>query len=204
MIVPAFTWVATANVVVYCGATPVFADVDARTYNIDSADVAAAVTAANPRGRRGAPVRPVRGHRRAACRRPTERRHGRGRGLRGRAPRWAAGRPAASATSAAFSFHPRKSITTGEGGMVTTDDPAIAERVHVLRSHGAGDIGGAAPRGPCPYLLPEFDEIGFNYRMSDLQAAVGLVQLGRLDEFIDERDRLAELLRARSSATSSG
>ena len=92
------------------------------------------------------------------------------------------GRPAGGLGDAGgFSFHPRKSITTGEGGMVTTNDADLAERADKLRNHGARVSGGAAPRGPAPYLLPDFDLLGFNYRMTDLQAAVGLVQLGKLD-----------------------
>ena len=89
---------------------------------------------------------------------------------------------------AAFSFHPRKSITTGEGGMVTTADTGLAELRGRLRSHGAGISEEQRHRSDAPFLLPAFEEIGFNYRMSDLQAAVGLVQLTKLDAFIDERD----------------
>jgi perosamine synthetase len=191
VIVPAFTWVATANAVVYCGATPVFADVDERTYNIDPADVGRKLTS---RTRAVVPV-----HLFGACADIDA--------LRAVVPRnvamvedaaCAAGaalgdRPAGGLGDvAAFSFHPRKSITTGEGGMVTTNDPAIGNRVARLRSHGAAISEEQRHLSRAPYLLPEFDDIGFNYRMSDLQAAVGLVQLGRLDEFIDERDRMAE------------
>jgi dTDP-4-amino-4,6-dideoxygalactose transaminase len=91
----------------------------------------------------------------------------------------------------AFSFHPRKSITTGEGGMVTTEDDALAERMSVLRSHGASMSEEQRHAGPRPYLLPEFNLLGFNYRMTDLQGAVGLVQLAKMDRFIDERARWA-------------
>jgi perosamine synthetase len=190
VIVPAFTWIATANAAVYCGATPVFADVDRTTYNIDPADVERKATA---RTRAVVPVHlfgacadvdAVRGViadrvaivEDAAC-------------AAGAAYR---GRPAGSlGDAAAFSFHPRKSITTGEGGMVTTDDPDLAEVVGRLRSHGAAVSEEQRHAGNAPYLLPAFDDLGFNYRMTDLQAAVGLVQLRRLDDFIDERARLA-------------
>jgi dTDP-4-amino-4,6-dideoxygalactose transaminase len=94
-----------------------------------------------------------------------------------------------------FSFHPRKSITTGEGGMVTTADAELAERVRVLRNHGASVSEEERHHGPRPYLLPDFDSVGFNYRMTDLQGAVGLVQLGKLDRFIDERSRWAAFYR---------
>lgn len=190
VIVPAFTWVATANAVLYCGATPVFVDVEPHTYNIDPELAAAAVT---PRTKAAIPV-----HLFGLCADMDA--------LRAGLPKHVAlvedaacaagaaykGRPAGGLGAAAcFSFHPRKSITTGEGGMLTTDDAALAARAEVLRNHGASVPEEARHRGPQPYLLPDFDELGFNYRMTDLQAAVGLVQLGKLDGFIAERDRWA-------------
>jgi dTDP-4-amino-4,6-dideoxygalactose transaminase len=90
-----------------------------------------------------------------------------------------------------FSFHPRKSITTGEGGMVTTNDDELAEKVNVLRNHGASISEEQRHHGAQPYLLPEFNALGFNYRMTDLQGAVGVVQLRKLDGFIAERQRWA-------------
>jgi dTDP-4-amino-4,6-dideoxygalactose transaminase len=92
----------------------------------------------------------------------------------------------------AFSFHPRKSITTGEGGMVTTNDAGLAAIVDQLRNHGASISEEQRHMGPKPYLLAEFNLMGFNYRMTDIQGAVGLVQLGKLDRFIAERQRWAE------------
>jgi len=194
VIVPAFTWVATANAVLYCGATPVFADVDRTTYNLDIDSVArkltprtraliavhlfgrcvniAALCAALPSG-----VALIED---AAC-------------AAGAA--WQ-GRPAGSlGTVAAFSFHPRKSVTTGEGGMVTTNDAQLARRIDQMRNHGATVSEEQRHRGPRPYLLPEFDVLGYNYRMTDLQGAVGLVQLRKLDAFIDERARRADWYR---------
>jgi len=190
VIVPAFTWVATANVVLYCGATPVFADVDRRTFNVDVASVAAKVTertraliAVHLFGRcadvdalRAALPRRVALVEDAAC-------------AAGAA--WQ-GQPVGTLGEvAAFSFHPRKSVTTGEGGMVTTNDAALAERINQLRNHGAAVSEEQRHSGPRPYLLPEFNLLGFNYRMTDLQGAVGLVQFGKLDAFIDERARRA-------------
>ena len=198
VIVPAFTWVATANVVLYCGATPVLADVDRSSFNLDPQDVARkvgprtkAIIAVHLFGlcadidaiRAAAPGIPIVED--AAC--------AAGSGYRGK-PAGALG------TAAAFSFHPRKSITTGEGGMVTTDDGALAERCNQLRNHGASISEEQRHHGPRPYLLPEFNLLGFNYRMTDLQGAVGLVQLKRLDEFIDERQRWADFYRAELSA----
>ncbi|MFP5501368.1 MAG: DegT/DnrJ/EryC1/StrS family aminotransferase, partial [Candidatus Sericytochromatia bacterium] len=103
------------------------------------------------------------------------------------------GRPAGTlGLAGAFSFHPRKSITTGEGGMVTTQDDALAETMTMLRNHGASISEEQRHHGPRPYLLPEFNLLGFNYRMTDLQGAVGLVQLSKLDAFIAERQRWAD------------
>ncbi len=190
VIVPAFTWVATANAVIYCGGTPVFADVDRVTFNIDPEDVARRVTSRTkaivPVHLFGlcADVDALRAVLRpdiaivedAAC--------AAGATLRGR--------PAGTLGNlGVFSFHPRKAITTGEGGMVTTNDDVLAERVRKMRNHGASISEEERHRGARPYLLPEFEHLGFNYRMTDLQGAVGLVQLGKLDKFIDERARMA-------------
>jgi dTDP-4-amino-4,6-dideoxygalactose transaminase len=97
---------------------------------------------------------------------------------------------------AAFSFHPRKSITTGEGGMVTTSDSRRADLCRVLRNHGASVSEEERHRGPAPWLLPDFEVLGFNYRMTDLQGAIGLVQLGRLDGLLSERREWAAWYRA--------
>jgi dTDP-4-amino-4,6-dideoxygalactose transaminase len=194
VIVPAFTWVATANVVIYCGATPVFADVDRETYNLDPADVARKVTertkaviavhlfglCANIDAIRAAVPAGVAIVEDAACAAGASY-HGTPAGGLGEA--------------AAFSFHPRKSVTTGEGGMVTTNDPDLALTMERMRNHGAAVSEEQRHLGPKPYLLPEFNMLGFNYRMTDLQGAVGLVQLGKLDRFIAERQAWAERYR---------
>jgi len=189
VIVPAFTWISTANVVEYCGATVVFADIDPRTFNLDVEDLRRRIT---PRTKAIIPVHlfglcadmdPIRELAGAislvedgAC-------------AAGAAYR---GRSAGSlGTMGCFSFHPRKSITTGEGGMVTTDDDALAEKIGMLRNHGASISEEQRHHGPKPYILPDFNLLGFNYRMTDLQGAVGVVQLGKLDRFISERDTWA-------------
>ncbi len=186
VIVPAFTWVSTANCVLYCGATPVFVDVDRETFNIDIADLKRRLS---PRTRAVVPVHlfglcaDIEAIRAlatsdililedAAC---------------------AAGaasnsQPAGSLGDiGVFSFHPRKSITTGEGGMITTNNDRLAERARTLRNHGASVSEEERHVGPRPYLLPDFAELGFNYRMTDLQGAVGLVQLAKLDRYVSER-----------------
>lgn len=190
VIVPAFTWIATANAVIYTGATPVLADIDPVTFNLDPDDVMRRVTA------RTKAVIPV--HLFGLCSDIEEMKRrlpdhikfiedaacAAGASLRGTAA-------GGLGDVGVFSFHPRKSITTGEGGMVTTNDDVIAERVRVLRNHGASVSEQTRHLGPQPYLLPEFDVLGFNYRMTDLQGAIGLVQLARLDEFVDERAKWA-------------
>ena len=194
VLVPAFTWVATANAVVYCGARPVLVDVLPDRFTIDPAVMAAAVT------ERTVAAIPV--HLFGLCADMDA--------IRAALPeRVAVIEDAACAAGAAylgtpagamgragcFSFHPRKSITTGEGGMVTTDDADLAAMVESLRNHGASLSEAQRTQGMRPHLMPDFDRLGFNSRMTDLQAAMGVVQLGKLDRFIDERDRLAMLYR---------
>jgi dTDP-4-amino-4,6-dideoxygalactose transaminase len=190
VIVPAFTWIATANAVVYCGATPVFVDVRRDTYNIDPEDVARRLS---PRTKAIIPV-----HLFGLCADMDALRAVLPEGVKivedaacasGAAYK---GRPAGGLGDfAAFSFHPRKSVTTGEGGMLTTNDPGLAEFANMLRNHGASLSEEQRHQGPRPYLLPEFNLLGFNYRMTDLQGAVGLVQLGKLDRFLAERRQWA-------------
>ena len=189
VIVPAFTWIATANVVLYCGATPVFVDVERSTFNIDPAKIAGKLT------ERTKAIIPV--HLFGLCADMDA--------IAGAAPGIPLIEDAACATgaayknkpagslgkAAAFSFHPRKSITTGEGGIVTTDDDDLAERITMLRNHGASISEEQRHHGAKPYLLPEFNLLGYNYRMTDLQGAVGLVQLKKLDTFIAERRKWA-------------
>lgn len=90
----------------------------------------------------------------------------------------------------ALSFHPRKSITTGEGGMILTDDDELAAKVRILRSHAAS-LSETQRHLAKGYLLPEYNEIGFNYRMTDIQGAVGIAQMDKIDEITAARRRLA-------------
>lgn len=189
VIVPAFTWVSTANVVLYCGATVVFADVDPVTFNIDPADLKRRITSKTK------VIIPV--HLFGLCANMDEIKT-----IAGNIPLVEDGACAAGAaykgipagalgTIGCFSFHPRKSVTTGEGGMITTNDDQLAEVIGMLRNHGASVSEEQRHHGPRPYILPEFNMLGYNYRMTDLQGAVGVVQIKKLDQFIDEREKWA-------------
>jgi dTDP-4-amino-4,6-dideoxygalactose transaminase len=190
------SFIATANAVRYCGAVPVFVDIDPRTYNIDPALIEDAIT---PRTRAIMPVHqmglpcdlpailaiaerhglPVVED--AACAIGSEIRIG---------DRWdRIGRP--HGTVACFSFHPRKVITTGDGGMITTRDPALDRRFRLLRQHGMS-VPDTVRHAAKTVIFEEYPIVGFNYRMTDIQAAVGRVQLGRLPEILDRRVLLAD------------
>lgn len=199
VLVPAFTWVATANAVMYCGAKPIFVDVDAKTYNIAPEEIRTKLTS------RTKAVIPV--HLFGLCADVDA--------VREIAPDLAIvedaacaagagykGRPAGSLGDiGCFSFHPRKSVTTGEGGMLTTDNDKLAEIINRLRNHGASISEEQRHQGPKPYILPEFEIVGYNYRMTDLQGAVGVVQLKKLDDFIDERQKWADFYTKELSGT---
>jgi len=190
VIVPSFTWIATANVVEYCGAKPVFADVDLSTFNIDVNHAASLVTErtkavipvhlfgmpADMDGLRAALPKHVLILEDAAC--------GAGCVYKGR-------KVGAIGDAGVFSFHPRKTITTGEGGMVTTNNTELFTRADMLRNHGASISEEQRHHGAQPYILPDFNLLGFNYRMTDFQGAVGRTQLERLEEFIQDRAKWA-------------
>ncbi len=187
VIVPAFTWVATASAVLYCGATPVFVDVDPFTMNIDVDQVSRRITA------RTRAIIAV--HLFGLCADMD-----RLAGVAGDVPliedaacsagATYKGRPSGSlGVVGAFSFHPRKVMTTGEGGMLTTNDDRLAEMARMMRNHGARSAADSRHGGTSD--LTEFSLLGFNYRMTDLQAALGRVQLGKLDRMIRERAILA-------------
>lgn len=190
VLLPSFTFPATANTVLLAGLVPVLVDVEATTFNIDITSLEAAL---GPRSKALMPVhqfglaadmlaldRVAREHglviiEDAAC------------AVGARSPAGVAG---SGGIAGCFSFHPRKSLTTGEGGMVVTDDDAIARRVRRLRNHGIE----VTPDGP------RFVEPGYNLRMPDVLAAIGRVQIGRLDRSMtlrrDLADRYAEHLAA--------
>lgn len=190
VIVPAFTWVATANAVLYCNATPVFIDIDTKTFNIDVEQIKDKIT---PRTKAIIPV-----HLFGLCA-DTEYIRKNFPDLKivedGACAAGAAlnGKPAGSLGDiGCFSFHPRKSVTCGEGGMLTTNDESIAAHLDMLRNHGGSISEEQRHHGAKPYLLAAYDIVGFNYRMTDLQGAVGFVQLKKLMGFIDERNKWAQ------------
>jgi perosamine synthetase len=176
-----FTFVASANAALFVGARPVFVDIEPETYCLDPSKVEAAIT---PRTRAIMPI-DLYGHPAAipelidiakrhglvliedACQA-----HGAAIGSR---------KAGALGVSASFSFYPTKNMTTGEGGMVTTDDDAIAEKVNVLRQHGATQ-------------RYRHDTLGYNFRLTDMAAAIGRAQLAKLDRFNERRRRNASLL----------
>jgi len=178
-----FSFIATANAIRYVGAAPVFADIEYDTFNLDPEQVASRITS------RTRAVMPVHlfGH-------PADmdrfvdiaRRHHllliedacQAHGAEYR------GRRVGSFGTACFSFYPTKNITSGEGGMVTTDDAAIADRVQLLRNHGMRQR----------YY---HETVGYNYRMTDIHAAIGLVQLKKLERFNHARIANADFLTAR-------
>ncbi|MDA0194127.1 MAG: DegT/DnrJ/EryC1/StrS family aminotransferase [Bacteroidetes bacterium] len=189
VIVPAFTWVSTANVVLYCGAKVVFTDIDPHTFNIDPIGLKDKITSKTKAiicvhlfglSADMDEIKKVSGDialiEDAAC----------------AAGASYKGTPVGSlGTMACFSFHPRKSITTGEGGMITTNNDQLSTRLGILRNHGASISEEQRHNGPQPFILPDFNELGYNYRMTDLQGAVGNVQLKKLDKFINERAKWA-------------
>jgi dTDP-4-amino-4,6-dideoxygalactose transaminase len=190
VLVPAFTWVSTANAVMYCGAIPIFVDVDPHTFNINLEEISKKITS------KSKAIIPV--HLFGLCadidfvkkNYPELKIVEDGACAAGSALR---GKPAGSLGDiGCFSFHPRKSVTTGEGGMLTTNNDEMAGYLDKLRNHGASVSEEQRHHGPKPYILPAFDIVGYNYRMTDLQGALGIVQIKKLDQFIDERDYWAK------------
>jgi dTDP-4-amino-4,6-dideoxygalactose transaminase len=185
VICPSYSFIATANAILYAGATPVFAEIDADTWNLDPADVEKRV---------GAKTKAILAVHQVGLAADLDR-------LKTVAPKGVSviedaacaigslykGQPIGSSGNVAcLSFHPRKTISLGEGGMVLTNDPTIADRVRQLRSHGASvsDLDRHRAQG---LVYEEYRELGYNYRMTDIQAAIGIEQLKRLDDLLERR-----------------
>jgi perosamine synthetase len=190
-IVPAFTWTATANVVEHLGGRVVFTDIDLTSFNIDPAGIEALIT---PRTKAILPVHLFGLAADMEAINAIAERHGLwvvedaacgfGATFHGR-------HVGTFGHTGCFSFHPRKAITTGEGGMITTNDAQLAERLRCLRDHGAAMSDLQRHMGPRPYLLADHREAGYNQRMTDLQASLGAAQMQRAEAIVSERRQLA-------------
>jgi len=189
VICPSYSFIATANAALYIGATPIFADIEPDTWNIDPDD---AFRRLSPRTKAIVPVHQV--------------------GLAADLDRLSPlppgvaivedaacaigstyrGRPVGShGNIACFSFHPRKTLSTGEGGMITTDDAEIADRARRLRSHGAS-VSAWSRNASNGVVFEEYRELGFNYRMSDIQAAIGVAQVPKVPRLLALRRAAAD------------
>jgi len=183
VVVPAFSYIATANVVELVGAKPVFVDITCDSFNIDSEKIAGAITpstkAIMPVHEFGYPAAMDRIQdianacgiavvEDAACALGSE---------------WKGCKVGAWGKIGSFSLHPRKAVTAGEGGLLTTNDDKLANFYRIMRNHGIDDSSGAI----------DFVAAGFNYRLTDIQAALVMGQLQRLDTIITERNAIAEL-----------
>ncbi|MGM7669390.1 DegT/DnrJ/EryC1/StrS family aminotransferase [Microbacterium sp. A93] len=191
VIVPSLSFIATANVVTYVGARPVFADVDLVTGNVTAETLDAVLTPrttaviAVDQGGMPLDLEPIR----ELCDRHSlalieDAACGAGSTYRDRPV-------GTGADVTAWSFHPRKLLTTGEGGMLTTDNPEWAARARRLREHSM-DVSAAERHTSVLPVQEGYPEVGYNYRMTDLQAAMGLVQLGKLPEMVRRRRALAD------------
>jgi len=190
VICPSYTFIATANAIAYAGATPVFVDIDRRTYNIDPSLIEAAIS---PRTKAILPVSQVglaadldkinkiaEKHQLLV--------------VEDAAPSLGAkidNRYVGSISDfTVFSFDARKILTTGEGGIITTDDDVAASKLRSLRAHSAS-ASMLSRHTSSNVVLERYPEIGYNYKMTDVAAAIGIVQMDRIEDFITERRYLA-------------
>lgn len=190
VIVPSFTFIATANTVRHAGATPVFVDIDPYTYNIDPERIEAAIS---PRTKAIMPVHQIGLAADMDRINVIAQRHGLA-VIEDAAPAIGArykGRTVGGlGNPTCFSFHPRKVITCGEGGMILTDDEAFAEHARLLRAHGMS-LSDLARHQAKSVVIEEYHEVAYNYRMSDLHAAVGIEQMKKLDFMLTRRQTVA-------------
>ncbi len=198
VIVPAFTYVATANAVEHTGARPIFIDIDPLTYNISIEYLRKYLAQCEAMGNQ-LPKAIIPVHLFGLCAdmpnlMQTCRNYSMaiiedaacalGAGVYGKAP-------GAFGVAACFSFHPRKVITTGEGGMIITNDENLARQLRILRDHGA-EVSDLSRHKTGMGELPEFNTLGFNYRMTDFQGALGVSQMEKLPQILSARRLLAE------------
>ncbi len=193
VILPAFTWISTANVIEHQGATPVFCDINLDTFNIDVDQIESLITS------KTVGIMPVHLFGLSADMYPIIKiaeKHG----------LWVVEDAACGfgstyegihvgnfGSAGVFSFHPRKAITTGEGGMISLKDGSLATKVQQLRDHGAVISDLQRHLGPKPYLLADHIYAGYNQRMTDIQGAIGAKQMERATDIVAERRRLADV-----------
>ena len=192
VLVPSFTFIASANAIEYTGARPMFIDIDLKTFNIDPQKVEEYLEQAKKSGSTVRGIMPV--HlfglvtdmnpimemakeynlciiEDAAC---------------ALGSLYDSKQAGTFGDAGCFSFHPRKPITTGEGGILTTNNPEIAARVQSLRDHGAA-VSDLARHEKGEFLLPAFDMLGYNYRMTNIQGAIGIEQMKKFPWIIEKR-----------------
>jgi perosamine synthetase len=196
VLVPSFTWVSTANAVLYCNAIPVLVDCDPVTFNVKPEDLIKKITNKTsaiivvhlfglcvdvPLIRQALP-RAIPVIEDAAC------------AVGASINDLSAG---SMGDIGVFSFHPRKTLTTGEGGMITTNSDQYSAAVRILRNHGASPLERGIEGNSQIVQMPKFENLGYNYRLTDIQAAIGRVQLEKLPVFLSERHELANMYQGR-------
>lgn len=191
VICPSMSYIATANSIKYVGAKPVFAEVDTKTYNLDVADVEKRITTKTKAilvvHQIGMPA-DIDAFRKladkhkliiiedAAC---------------AAGSKYKGAAIGSHSDLVCFSFHPRKVISTGDGGMITTGNEEYAKRMRLLRQHGMS-VNDRVRHGSSKLIFEDHVEVGYNYRMTDIQAAVGIKQLEKLDWIVEERRKIAK------------
>lgn len=185
------TFAASSNCVLYCGGTPVFADIDPETYNISSVDIERKITSKTKAiiavHFTGQPCEMDQIHEIADKHNLIvieDGAHALGAVYKGK-------RVGTLSDMTTFSFHPVKHITTGEGGMILTDNPKLYERLKLFRTHGITREENLLTKNDGPWYYEQRD-LGFNYRITDIQCALGTSQMDRLPGFLEKRKKIAE------------
>ena len=185
------TFAASSNCVLYCGGTPVFADINPETYNISSVDIERKITSKTKAiiavHFTGQPCEMDQIHEIADKHNLIvieDGAHALGAVYKGK-------RVGTLSDMTTFSFHPVKHITTGEGGMILTDNPKLYERLKLFRTHGITREENLLTKNDGPWYYEQRD-FGFNYRITDIQCALGTSQMDRLPGFLEKRKKIAE------------